>query len=491
VILENGAEVIIGFEVHVELKTATKLFCGCPTTFGAPPNTQVDPVCLGYPGVLPQLNREAVRLAVRAALGLHCRINLTSRFDRKNYFYPDLPKGYQITQFEQPVAEWGHVDIDSADGGSRRVRIRRIHIEEEAGKLNHEGDTLWASPASLVDFNRAGIPLIEIVSEPDLRSPAEARAYLTALRTVLAYLDVSDLRMEEGSMRFDANISLSPAGFSGTLDELPRVEVKNINSIRNAVRALEYEIRRQAELLDRGERIRRETRGFDDQSGRTVSQRSKEESDDYRYFPEPDLPPLILDAAWVEAERDSLPRLPDAWREILQGDGLSPAEAATLVQDPAAVRYYQAVREAGGSPRAAATWMLSDLARLMNEHHDGYGECPVSPGALAELLRLIDAGTLSGRMAKEVLEVMYVERKSADIVVKERGLSQIQDEGALRGHVERVLADHPKVVEDFRAGKDKALTFLVGQVMKATRGQAKPDLVNRILRDLLEAGRDA
>jgi aspartyl-tRNA(Asn)/glutamyl-tRNA(Gln) amidotransferase subunit B len=488
VILENGAEVIIGFEVHVELKTATKLFCGCSTAFGAAPNTQVDPVCLGYPGVLPQLNREAVRLAVRAGLGLSCRINLMSRFDRKNYFYPDLPKGYQITQYEQPIAEWGSLTI-AAEGESKTVRIRRIHIEEEAGKLNHEGSSLWESQASLVDYNRAGIPLIEIVSEPDLRSPMEARAYLSELRVTLSYLDVSDLRMEEGSMRFDANISLRPAGYTGPLEELPRVEVKNINSIRNAVRAIEFEIGRQREILDRGERVIRETRGFDDQSGRTLSQRSKEAADDYRYFPEPDLPPLVLTEAWLNEQRGALPKLPEALRAALAAEGLTPMEASTLVQDPAAVRYYESCRTAGGEARPVVTWMLGDLARLLNEDRRGFGESPVGPEGLAELLGLIASGEISGRMAKEVLEAMYEGQRSAREVVAERGLSQIQDPEELRRHAEAVVAANPGVVQDYLSGKEKALAFLVGQVMKATRGQARPDLVNQLLRDLIAGGR--
>ena len=487
--LDNGAEVIIGFEVHVELATASKLFCPCDTTFGAPPNTHVCPVCLGYPGVLPELNRQAVRLAVRAGLGLDCRINETSRFDRKNYFYPDLPKGYQITQFHQPIAEWGHIDI--ADGGDdKRIVIRRIHIEEEAGKLNHEGETLWSSTASLVDYNRAGIPLIEIVSEPDLRSPDEARAYLNQLRTILSYLDVSDLRMEEGSMRFDANISLRPPGFSGSLEDLPRVEVKNINSIRNAVRALEFEIGRQAELLDAEERVPRETRGFDERTGRTVSQRSKEQSDDYRYFPEPDLPPLILTGAWIQDQEKTLPLLPDQLKTKLETDGLTAQEAETITSLPATVAYYDAARGAGAPVRPLVTWMLGDLARLWNEHHTMPEASPVSPEGLAELLQLIESGTLSGRMAKEVLEAMYDERRSAKEIVAARGLTQIQDPSVLREHAERVVRENPKVAEEVRQGKDRALAFLVGQVMKATRGQAKPDLVNQLLREVL-AGDDA
>jgi aspartyl-tRNA(Asn)/glutamyl-tRNA(Gln) amidotransferase subunit B len=484
--LANGTEVIIGLEVHVELKTRTKLFCSCPTTFGQAPNTQVCPVCLGLPGVLPQLNRQAVQLAVRAALALGCRINPRSKFDRKNYFYPDLPKGYQISQYDQPLAEWGYLDIEG-DEGPRRVRIRRIHLEEEAGKLAHEGASLWTASASLVDLNRAGLPLIEIVSEPDLRSPAEARAYLAALRTVLSYVDVSDLRMEEGSLRCDANISLCPAGYSGPLEALPRVEIKNINSIRNVVRALEYEVDRQAAILDAGEVVRRETRGFDDQTGRTLSQRGKEEAHDYRYFPEPDLPPLVLDEQWIAEQQRDLPPLPDAVRARLEAQGLAPQDARIIAGDPEAVRYFDAVCAQGADARQAAVWMLGDLARLLNDRHLGYAQSPVPPGELARLIALIASGRLSGRMAKEVLEVMAETGRGADAVVEERGLSQIADPARLRAEAERVIAEQPKVVADYLAGKERALAFLVGQVMKATRGQAKPDLVNAILKELLDA----
>jgi len=482
-ILDNGAEVIIGLEVHVELKTATKLFCSCPSTFGAPPNTVVCPVCLGYPGVLPRLNGEAVRLATRAALALGCRINLRSKFDRKNYFYPDLPKGYQISQYDEPLAEWGAVALDLE--GRRTVRIRRIHIEEEAGKLTHQGDSLWGADRSFVDFNRAGIPLIEIVSEPDLRSPEEARRYLHALIRTLSYVDVSDLKMQEGSLRCDANISLRPPGFTGPLEQLPRVEIKNINSVRNVVRGLEYEVERQGALLDAGAAIDRETRGFDDASGRTVSQRSKEAANDYRYFPEPDLPPVELDPAWVETERAALPLLPLEWAARLRQWGIREQDVEVLVGQPDTVRYLEAAVGAGADPGQVAQWMLGDLSRLLNADRRGFGDAPVSPAQLAGLLALLAEGRLSGRLAKEVLDAMYATGRDAASIVQERGLAVLADEAALQAMVDQVVREHPQVVRDFLSGKERALGFLVGQIMKATRGQAKPDLVGRLLKDRL------
>ncbi|MBX5467759.1 MAG: Asp-tRNA(Asn)/Glu-tRNA(Gln) amidotransferase subunit GatB [Firmicutes bacterium] len=479
-------EVIIGLEVHVELKTRTKLFCGCENRFGAPPNTLTCPVCLGLPGVLPVLNREAVAMAARAGLALGCTVREHSRFDRKQYFYPDLPKGYQISQYDHPLCEHGQLRLYDGQGQYRKtVRIRRIHLEEDAGKLNHLGERLSDATGSLVDLNRAGVPLIEIVSEPDLRSGEEARWYLNALRATLAYLDVSDLRMEEGSMRCDANISLRPLDFTGSLADLPRVEVKNLNSVRNVERAIEYEVRRQAAQLSQGLGIERETRGFDDASGRTYSQRSKEEAHDYRYFPEPDLPPLVLTTEQITAWRDSLPSLPDAVREDLTAAGIDPRTVEVVVQDPAAVAYLWAAAQDYGRAEAVANWMLADLARLLNAHRRSYRDCPVPPAELANLLRLIDRGTLSGRMAKEVLEVMFVKGVTAEAAVAQLGVSQISDVDHLRPVVEAVIAEQPKVVADWRAGKEKAIGFLVGQVMKRTAGQANPELVNRLLREVL------
>lgn len=480
-------DVIVGLEVHVELKTKSKLFCRCATDFGAPPNTQTCPVCLGMPGVLPVLNKEAINMAVRSALALHCTINPFSKFDRKQYFYPDLPKAYQISQYDQPLAEFGYVQIATRGNGSRKIGIRRIHVEEDAGKLNHIGQRLGDATGSLVDLNRAGVPLIEIVSEPDMRSAEEARLYLTELRAHLSYLDVSDLRMEEGSMRCDANVSLRPADYQGSLEDLPRAEIKNVNSIRNVQRGIEYEVQRQAKLLSAGERIVKETRGFDDATGTTYSQRSKEEANDYRYFPEPDLLPLILDPAWIEHVRSELPPLPDAIRQQLLDRGIPEKDAEVLVQDRWAYEYWLKATELYHDDRLVTNWMLSDMARLINLRNQDFRTASVRPQQLVALLALIGNGTLSGRMAKEVLETMFETGQGAEEVVKQKGMSQITNESAIALVVDQVLKGHAAVVEDYLSGKDKALTFLVGQVMKATRGQAKPDLVNRLLKEKIDA----
>lgn len=475
-------QVIIGLEVHVELKTASKLFCSCAATFGAAPNSQTCPVCLGMPGVLPVVNQEAIAMAVRSALALNCVVHPFSKFDRKQYFYPDLPKAYQISQYDQPLAENGWVEIGQQP---RKITIRRIHVEEDAGKLNHSGQRLGDSAGSLVDLNRAGVPLIEIVSEPDLRSAEEARLYLTELKATLSYLDVSDLRMEEGSMRCDANISLRPEGYQGSLEDLPRVEIKNVNSIRNVQRGIEYEIERQRQRLTTGERIVKETRGFDDSTGRTYSQRSKEEANDYRYFPEPDLPPLVLESHWIDSIREGLPDLPAAIRDHLTARGVPAKDAEVLVLDREAYEYWMEAVKEHPDERVVTNWMLSDVARMINVRGESFGRSAVGPSQLAELLRLIDAGTISGRMAKEVLEAMFETGQSAAAVVKDRGMSQITDADAIGAVVSTVLQANPAVIQDYLSGKDKALAFLVGQVMKATRGQAKPDLVNQLLKDMI------
>lgn len=484
--MSRDYDVIVGLEVHVELKTGSKLFCGCSTEFGADPNTHTCPVCLGMPGVLPVLNGEAIRMAVRSALALHCTVHARSKFDRKQYFYPDLPKAYQISQYDEPLAEHGWVEISPASGDPRKIGIRRIHVEEDAGKLNHIGQRLGDATGSLVDLNRAGVPLIEIVSEPDLRSAEEARLYLTELRATLSYLDVSDLRMEEGSMRCDANVSLRPHGYQGSLEDLPRTEIKNVNSIRNVQRGIEYEVERQAELLAKGERIVKETRGFDDAQGRTYSQRSKEEANDYRYFPEPDLPPLVLDQAWIDHIRDTMPKLPAAIRDELLERGIPAKDAEVLVLDRQAYKYWQQAVALYANERTVTNWMLSDVARLINARNESFAGSSVGPTQLVELLKLIDAGTLSGRMAKDVLEAMFETQKSPAAIVKEKGLSQITDQDAIRHIVSTVLESNPTVIDDYLSGKEKALAFLVGQVMKATRGQAKPDLVNQLLKEGIE-----
>ena len=483
----NNYDVIVGLEVHVELKTQSKLFCHCSTAFGAEPNAHTCPVCLGMPGVLPVLNRQAVLYAIKAAMALECTVHLHSKFDRKQYFYPDLPKAYQISQYDQPIAEFGRVPIIEEGSIIKFVGVRRVHLEEDAGKLNHLGQRLGDAKGSLVDLNRAGVPLIEIVSEPDMRSPEEARLYLTELRNILSYLDISDLRMEEGSMRCDANVSLCPRNYSGPLEDLPRVEIKNVNSIRNVQRGIEYEIARQAERLSQGERVVKETRGFDDQSGRTYSQRSKEEANDYRYFPEPDLPPLVVDDAFIHEIRDHLPPSTIRIREDLRNAGVQAKDIEVLLADTAALAFWQASTALYPDARTVTNWMLSDLSKLLNAHGDTFAESPVSPKDLVELLNLIDQGTLSGRMAKEVLDTMYNTRKPATVVVTELGISQITDHGAIAKVVEEIVALHPQVVQDYLSGKDKALGFLVGQVMKKTKGQAKPDMVNSILKSVIQA----
>lgn len=482
--MTNSYQVVIGLEVHVELKTATKLFCGCANVFGQSPNTHTCPVCLGMPGALPVLNREAVALATRAALALSCTVHPFSKFDRKQYFYPDLPKAYQISQYDQPLATHGQVTI-RRESGNRAIGIERIHLEEDAGKLNHRGQRLGDAAGSLVDLNRAGVPLIEIVSQPEMHSPEEARLYLTELRTVLSYLDISDLRMEEGSMRCDANISLRPSGYTGSLADLPRVEIKNVNSFRNVQRGIEYEIGRQRDRLEQGLRIVKETRGFDDVAGTTYSQRSKEAANDYRYFPEPDLPPLVLDLAWIEEQTQGLPVLPDALRDQLREAGVTARDVDVLVQDRNLYRFWQDVVHLHPDVKGVTNWILSDYSRHMNAQSRSFEEPGVPALDLAQLLALIQDGTLSGKMAKEVLEAMFDTKEPPDRVIKRLGLSQITDHEAIRQVVSEVVEANPAVVSDYIGGKDKALAFLVGQVMKATKGQAKPDLVNSLLREVI------
>jgi len=493
-------EAVIALEVHVELSTRTKAFCGCPTAFGAEPNTQVCPVCLGHPGVLPVLNRRAVELAVRAALSLNCTVHLESVFARKNYFYPDLPKGYQITQYDRPLATGGWLDVE-VGGETRRIRIRRVHLEEDTGKLFHGEQAALAvgtDPSSLehwslVDYNRAGVPLIEIVSEPDARSPEEARAYLEELRSVLEYAGVSDVRLEEGSMRCEPNVSLRPLGS----DRLGTpVELKNLNSFRSVERALAHEIRRQAALLDSGQAVRRETRAWDELAGATRFMRAKETADDYRYFPEPDLPPLVLDPEWVEGIRRTLPELRAARRErLVAAYGLTPYDARVLTASRALSDYYEdavrLAREAGAAdPKTVANWVMGDLSRLLNETQTSPGalrskSSPFPAAALAELLGLVKDGVLSGKMAKEVLEECFRTGRSPRAVVGERGLSQITDASALEDLVRRVVEANPKVVAELRGGKEKAMGFLVGQVIRETGGKANPQLVNELIRRVL------
>ena len=472
-------EAVIGLEVHAQLLTESKIFCGCSTRFGAPPNQNTCPVCLGMPGVLPVLNRQVVEFTLRAALATGCRIAPTSVWARKNYFYPDLPKNYQISQYELPIAEQGHVDIE-VEGQKRRIGITRIHMEEDAGKLVHDP----AQGVSRVDFNRTGVPLMEIVSEPEMHTPQEAAAYLKALRDILVYLEICDGNMEEGSFRCDANISLRPPGRKelGT-----KTELKNMNSFRNVQKALEYEIRRQGALLDQGEKVRQETRLWDAEAGRTVSMRGKEEAHDYRYFPDPDLLPLVVEPEWIERVRTELPELPRAKRQRFQEQyGLPEYDAGVLTASRPLADYFEAVVQAGAPAKAASNWIMSDLLGKLHAQDRDIADSPVGPDRLAELLGLIQEGTISGKMGKTVFAEMFDTGKSAAQVVEEKGLKQVSDAGELEALLKDVFQRHPDEVAAYRGGKKKLLGFFVGQVMKATRGQANPKLVNQLAQKLLE-----
>jgi len=474
-------ETVIGLEVHVELKTRSKIFCDSTTDFGGRPNSHVCPVCLGLPGVLPVVNKEVVEYAIKAALALNCRIADFSKFDRKNYYYPDMPKNYQISQYDLPIARNGHLTIE-VNGETKRIGITRLHMEEDTGKLVHQG-TITTTPYSLVDYNRAGVPLIEIVSEPDLRSPEEARVYLEKLKSIIQYTGVSDCRMEEGSLRCDANVSVRPLGSEefGT-----KTEIKNMNSFKALQKALTYEVERQIEVLEEGGRIVQETRTWDEGKGVTLSMRSKEEAHDYRYFPEPDLAPLVIERHWVEAVYRSLPELPDVRRDrYVRQYGLSRYDAGVLTATRELADYFEACLANFPQPKVVGNWVMGDLSRLLNAQNLDITQCPVGPAGLASLLKLIDGGTISGKIAKTVFEEMFATGKDAETIVKEKGLVQISDEGAIAAIVDEVIAANQKTVEDYRAGKDRALGFLVGQVMKATRGKANPELVNKLLKEKL------
>lgn len=474
-------EAVIGLEIHAQLQTRTKIFCGCSTAFGAPPNTHVCPVCLGFPGVLPVLNRSAVDFGIRAALALDCRINETSIFARKNYFYPDLPKGYQISQYEQPLASAGSVAFTMPDG-PRRVGITRVHLEEDAGKSLHEGFP-DSDRRTYVDFNRAGVPLIEIVSEPDLRSAADAAEFFSRLRAILVWLDVNDGNMDEGSLRCDANVSVRPAGTT-TLGT--KAEIKNLNSFRFLQKALEFEIDRQRNRLAEGGRVVQETRLFDASSGTTVSMRSKEEAHDYRYFPEPDLPPVRVSAERLAAVRAAMVELPDARRQrFVAAYGLPEYDAAQLTQSRQSAEFFEATVTAGAPAKAASNWIRGELARVLNETGRSMADAPVSPTRLAELLRLVERGTISGAIAKAVFENMVVSTDSAEAIVTREGLTQIVDEGAIVALIADVLAQNGDAVAGYRAGKTATFGFLVGQVMKAAGGKANPKRVNELLKQAL------
>jgi len=467
-------EPVIGLEVHAQLKTATKIFCSCSTAFGAPPNTHTCPVCLGMPGVLPVLNKKVVEYTLRMALATDCTIPAQSRFARKNYFYPDLPKGYQISQYELPIAINGHVDIH-IDGAVKRIGLTRIHMEEDAGKLVHSE----TRPISLVDLNRTGTPLMEIVSEPDIRSADEAGAYLRALRAIIRWIDVGDGNMEEGSFRCDANVSIRPLG-SETLGT--RTEIKNVNSFKHVEKAIEYEIARQIEvLLDSGEVVQ-ETRLWDPQKGVTHSMRSKEEAHDYRYFPDPDLLPLVIDPQWVERVREALPELP-AQRRARFADqlGLPDYDAGVLTASRELADYFEACLRVFDQPKTVSNWIMGPLLGLLNSQNHTIEESPISAASLAELLQLIDSGAISGKIAKTVFDEMAASGQPAKHIVAQKGLSQVSDSAALETEIDAIIAASPDEVARYKAGNKKLMGFFVGQVMKATQGKANPKLVNEIL----------
>ena len=471
-------EPVIGLEIHAQLLTATKIFCGCATRFGAAPNAHVCPVCLGLPGALPVLNRRAVELGLRAALALSCTVQARSVFARKNYFYPDLPKGYQISQYEHPLATGGEVSY-MQDDGPRVVRIIRVHLEEDAGKSLHAaaGDV---DRHTHLDFNRSGVPLIEIVTHPDLRSPSEAAGFFTRLRGILTAVEVNDGNMEEGSLRCDANVSIRPAGASALG---VKVEVKNLNSFRFLQRAIEYEIQRQTEVVRAGRQVEQETRLWDTAANRTVSMRSKEDAHDYRYFPEPDLPPVEVSEAWVAEVAAGLPELPEARKQrLVRQYHFSAGEAAQLADTGASTAYFEAVAAAAGNAKAAANWVMGEVTRRLKADGDEIDAVGVSADALGRLIRMVDTGVVSGSAAKTVFERMYGTGREAREIVEAEGLAQIGDEGELLDVVTRVIADNDDAVSRFRRGNEGSLGFLVGQVMRATRGRANPKLVNALLR---------
>ena len=469
-------ETVIGLEIHAELATKSKIYCSCSTEFGGDPNTHTCPICTGMPGVLPVLNKKVVDYAIKAGLAMNCDITPYGKQDRKNYFYPDLPKAYQTSQYDLPVCVNGHLDIE-VDGEVKRIGITRIHIEEDAGKLNHD----QFGGNSLVDYNRCGVPLIEIVTEPDMRSPEEARLFLETVKSILEYTEVSDCKMQEGSLRCDVNLSVRPFGQKefGT-----RTEMKNINSFRSAVRAMENERERQIDLLEYGEEVVQATRRWDDAAGKSYEMRSKEEAHDYRYFPEPDLVPIVIDEEWIERIKAELPELPAARKARYISDFELPAYDAWFITSSRKLAdFFEATIKEGATPKAVSNWIMSDISKIMRENE--LEEIPFKPHYLAKMISLIDKGTISNTAGKKVLNALFEEEKDPEIIAKEKNLIQVNDEGALIPIIQKILDDNPQSVADFKAGKEKAMGFIVGQAMRASKGAANPQIINKLVRELL------
>jgi aspartyl-tRNA(Asn)/glutamyl-tRNA(Gln) amidotransferase subunit B len=482
--MTRNYEAVIGLECHCQLLTNSKLFCSCSTKFGEAPNINTCPVCLGLPGALPVLNRVAITMAVKAALGLNCKVNLESQWARKNYFYPDLPKGYQISQYDRPLAQHGFIEI-FVDGNHKKIGVQRIHMEEDAGKSLHEGFP-DSGRNTYLDFNRSGVPLIEIVTDPDIRSSAEAYDYLARLKQILEFLEVCDGNMEEGSLRCDANVSVRKAGDSkfGT-----RTELKNINSFRFVQKAIDYEVGRQIDVIEGGGRVVQETRLWNSAEDRTVPMRSKEEAHDYRYFPDPDLPLLVVESEWIRTTDRSMPELPESRRKrFIKEYALSEYDAGVLTATRALAEFFEETAGLSGQPKIAANWIMGDLLRFYKDSNadlKDLSESPVSPKMLAEMIALVEKGTISGKIAKTVMEEMYKTGRQAQQIIEEQGLIQISDTGEIEKIVDKVIEENPKSVEQYRAGKTGTLGFFVGQVMKATGGRANPQAVNDLLRKKL------
>ena len=471
-------EVIIGLEVHAELSTKTKIFCSCPTEFGAAPNTHVCPICMAMPGTLPVLNEKVVEYAVRAGLATNCEISRDSKNDRKNYFYPDTPRAYQISQYDKPLCEHGGIEIDT-DNGKKKIGITRIHIEDDAGKLNHDD----FNGGSLVDLNRAGVPLIEIVSEPDMRSSREVEAYLRKLKSILEYIEVSDCKMQEGSFRADVNVSVHKPGEPfGT-----RTEMKNMNSFRSITRAIEYEIDRQIDVIENGGKVEQETLRWDEVSGKTFSMRDKEDAQDYRYFPEPDLVAIKLSNEYIENIKNTLPELPESRKQrYLEEYKLSEKDANIITSSKYLSNLFEEATKICNNPKAVNNWIISDISRILNETEMDPIEIPFDSKQLAKLVILIDKGTISSKIAKKVLVEMFEHPRDPEDIIDEKGWVQISDEGAIKDVVLKVLESNPQSIEDYKAGKDRALGFLVGQAMKETKGKANPQMLNKMFLEELK-----